>query len=280
MGESNEVPSRQTLEGISERVLQLLNGVGRSKRIRAILAARGYSQAENRLGWRLLEEASGETSELVDDIDPAMNAKVAAVDSQDEETFAVAAAVLEHAHPEQHRFVFAGDLKPSKGLRAVLGMKLFLARLDQLQSSPEREATRASDHAALDALAAHGITPTVRESLKVTIDEITRGTPADFDALAAAPESSLEERLVALYRWHRKWSKIAHAVLTRRADLIACGLAERRARKSDDTSEEADPAPTPEVKPAAKPDAPVVAAPTNGASNGISKSVPAPARPS
>jgi phosphatidylinositol phospholipase C delta len=63
------------------------------------------------------------------------------IDAWDEPNYAVIRAVLENHHPEVVDFLF-DNLTPKQGPEAVVGVSTFLDRLDALESSPERKATR------------------------------------------------------------------------------------------------------------------------------------------
>ena len=68
----------------------------------------------------------------------------------------------------QGEFVLKG-LAPAKGIAAVLSVSDLLDRLDALETSPERKATRKTDRAALDTLAKRGIDAKERARLRALV---------------------------------------------------------------------------------------------------------------
>lgn len=122
-----------------------------------------------------------------------------------------------------------GGLSASKGPLAVLGISTFLDRLDALEKAPEREATRAADHAALATLERRGIDPEERARLRGLVERAQRMTslPPE-DPEEGAEDRNVERRLRQLRVWFEEWSSIARAVVDRRDDLIRLGLARRR----------------------------------------------------
>lgn len=233
-------PSRQTLEDMPERALRFLSGAGRNLAIFSVLAKYGYDQAEHSEGWRLLK-ASSEASHVTkaEGANPVEAREATdALDQWDEPWFRIASSALARRFPEQERFVFNNDLSPAAGAGAVLAVSTFLDRLDALESSPDREATREADHAAVALLAERGITSAERQRLRELVaaaqtvpnvpspDELARA-----EAAAAAAEEEQLRQLRQLYLWHREWSTIAREAISRRDYLIQLGLASRRSQK-------------------------------------------------
>ncbi len=175
----------------------------------------------------------------------------------DEPNFRIISATLERRHAAQQAFVFH-NLTAQVGSAAVLGVKALLDRLDALESSPDREATRKEDHAALKTLAKRGHTKEERERLRQLVDVACAGTPDPMDEAEVEDEDDEAEgdgadetdgagetddgdavvgsdthtkALLELYAWYKEWSEIARAVVKRRDYLIRLGLAHRKPRK-------------------------------------------------
>ena len=116
-------------------------------------------------------------------------------------------------------------------------MATLLSRLDALESSPEREATRDEDRKALETLAARGFDAAERARLA---DLVRRAQTAVFPTeLPVAEESSntRQEALRELRAWYEDWPETARAVIKRRDLLILLGLAHRRRSDPDEVDE-------------------------------------------
>jgi hypothetical protein len=216
-----------TLEQTPTRLMTLLRGIGTIRPVRDVLRPLGYTPDEHARGWGLLHRCSGFVEgESADDTDVADT--IAEIDAWDEPTFTIAEAALRHRHPAQHAFVFR-DLKPSRGVAAVVGAHTFLSRLDALESAPERAATRAADHAALATLAARGVTPEERTRVWAMVhdaERLTDDAAPDSRELSAAEQQG---RLREARAFYEEWSTIARTLVTRRDLLIRLGLAQRKA---------------------------------------------------
>ncbi|XXV29429.1 hypothetical protein WME87_11305 [Sorangium sp. So ce1389] len=120
-------------------------------------------------------------------------------------------------------------------------MKTLLDRLDALEKSPARKATRKDDHAALETLAKRVITREERTRLRQLVDTASgAGAAAEEDdeeaigdaATVRAVVDSREhvEALRALHAWHREWGETVRAVVKRRDFLVRLGLAHRKVK--------------------------------------------------
>jgi histidyl-tRNA synthetase len=154
------------------------------------------------------------------------------VDAWDEDGFRIVRAGLTRLHPAQASFVL-NSLGPSVGIGAVVGVKTLLDRLDALEKSPERKATRKEDHAALATLSARGITARERARLAdlVQTAQSTTEIEAPDEAGKAAREEAYVKALGALRVWYVDWSDMARSVIKRRDYLIRLGLAKRKSTK-------------------------------------------------
>ncbi len=233
-----------TLEQTPMRLMLLLRGVGTIQAVREVLRPLGYTAEEHARGWTLLHRCSGFAS--VEAADEAVaGGAIAEIDAWDEPTFTIAEAALRHRHPAQCAFVFR-DLKPARGVAAVVGVHTFLGRLDALESSPERTATREADHAALATLAARGVTPAERKRMAALVRDAEvlddDGAPDARELTAAEQQTALREARA----FYEEWSTIARTVVSRRDLLIRLGLAQRKpAARDDKPAEPKDGAPQP-----------------------------------
>ena len=215
-----------------------------SSRARLRLATRAQ-----RLGYRTEITSAGGTE---------AGQAIVELDNLDESLLKRGQAVLDRFHPEQAAFVFDG-LQPATGTEAVVSVAKFLTRLDALESSPAREATRTEDHAALESLAKRGITKEERDRLTavVTAARQIAGSPPPPDV----SEEQQAKHLIALRKWYQYWSETARAVIKRRDHLVRLGLSKRKKSKREP---EPIPAPAPIVAPAPTPAPVPVTAPANG----------------
>lgn len=239
-------PSMTVLQETPVRSLRFLASISKYPAIRDRLAARGYSEEDHNEGWALFLTVSGyRQAPPAATRNQAVVAGVAELDAWVEPNVRIVRATLERRYPEQASFVLAG-LENGSGAAAVVTVVTLLDRLDLLQSSPQREATREADHAALAMLTRRGLGPDERTRLRTLTAMVLSPEPA---APAAVSPLDYEQALRRLHAWYAEWSEVARAVITRRDHLIGLGLARRR-----NLSAEKDP-------PAPKPPAPMTGTP-------------------
>jgi hypothetical protein len=231
--ESHESIARSTLDAAEQRAVTFLKAAGVSPRIRAALAAAGFSRKAREEGYLLYFKVVVYTPSEAP-TDTAAERAFEALEAWQSAGFARARAALHHKHAEVEAFVFAG-LAAVRGPSALGAMATFLRRCEELESAPERKATRKEDRAALVTLEERGITKAVRDDLQSKLALATLDASADGGGggAAGAPEA-LERRQhqVALYRWLQDWSETARAVITNRSDLIRLGVARPRRPKA------------------------------------------------
>jgi hypothetical protein len=223
---------QQILEETPAKVIPFLRAVATNKEIRAAMHQCGYTEEEQARGWQLLLAATGyvPTGYGTTDDDNA-RAAIAELDAWDESGFRRVHAALGRLHPDQDAFVFAG-LDPAQGASAVVSVATLLDRLDALESSPDRAATRDADRAAIATLARRGIDAAVRAHLHAVVKTAQTAklpVPADTPPVVADRQNALCD----LRAWHKDWAETAHAVIRRRDQLILMGLAKRRTAKDD-----------------------------------------------
>jgi hypothetical protein len=240
-------PSRQVLAELPARLVTFLGACGKYPAIRAQMAAAGYTQADHDHGWVLLQGITGyQKAALPNVADVEVRDAALELDAWDELNFRVIQACLAHKHPAQGAFLFEG-LEPSKGLKAIVGIKLLLDRVNALESSPDRAATREEDHAALATLARRGYTPAEWQRLGGLVTIARRGTQqVDLPSTASAAPSPVE---LEAHRFFNDWAETARARVKRRDQLILLGLAKRRRAKEDDTATDDDGETPPETPP-------------------------------
>jgi len=222
-------PSRQVLEELPARSLKFLSALSKSTIIYAALAARGYTDVDHQEGWELLLQVTGFRRPPAAAAAESTAARDAAVelDAWDEPNFRLIRAALDRRHPEQSLFVFEG-LTASTGAGAVLGVATLLDRLDALEKSPERKATRKADHAALDTLTKRGISAAERTRLRALVTTAMTAARTEEEASPTADDTAPTEALLKLHAWYGEWSEVARAVIKRRDHLIRLGLAKRK----------------------------------------------------
>lgn len=233
--ETKQMVSMETLEETAEKAMRFLRVMGTRPEAQDLMAAAGYSSAENALGWSLLHEVLAQAKgERVARTDARVVEAMRALDAWDEGALRRAEAALVRLHPAQAAFVMQG-LEPGQGVGAVVAAATFLSRLDALASAPERAATRDADHAALATLAARGFDEAERARLAglVAVAQSARleGSSVELDARTVARRAALEK----LHAWYADWSTTARAVIKSRELRIQLGFARRRVR-ADETS--------------------------------------------
>ena len=228
-------PSERVLDELPERTLRFLRAVSTNPYIRAALDKRGYTQELHDRGWDLMLRAAGYRKPSAAKAEtPAARRALAELDAWDEPNLAVARAALETELPEQASFLLDG-IGAEQGVGAVLGISLFLDRLDELERSKSRKAHKKGDQAALAKLAARGIDAAERSRLRdlLAVVRVAAEVPV---TQAVDPELEAARRAdqQALRAFFTEWSTIARADITRRDHLILMGLAKRRPKKKDE----------------------------------------------
>jgi hypothetical protein len=234
MNQIEKRPSRQTLDATLLRALVFLRVLGRNPKIADLLSPRGYTDEEHDEGWNLLLRASGYRFKLPKGaaFDSEARRAQTELDQWDEPNFQIAQGALRRKHPAQHDFVFEA-LSAEVGPGSMLTVQVFLDRLDELESSPEREATRAQDHAALATLAARGIDSAERQRVRELLKSSQRLSLPPAAADDSATKATQDDDLFALYLWYKDWSGTARTLIKRRDYLVNLGLATRRVEDPD-----------------------------------------------
>ncbi len=231
-------------EEVPGRAFQFLRGAATNKDIRAKLASAGYTAEDHKEGSQLLVKVSNASWMGVQENDEdSPNRALEELDQWEEPGFRRVRAALGRLHPEQHAFVF-NQLEPVHGKGAVVTVTVLLDRLDALESSPERAATRAADQAALDTLTKRGIDPAERARLR-SLTELGLSSP---DEAASLPDPTIsveqEKAMEALAAWFGDWSNTARAIIQRRDHLIRLGLLKRRRVNGKEVEETVTPYPS------------------------------------
>lgn len=232
-------PSDTVLDNMPARGLKLLGALSSNPAIRTVLKRRGYSDATHEKGWTLVLKASGYRRPAADVLaKPEAAAAIAELDAWDEPNFRIARAALV-TMPEQRDFLFR-DLEAQTGPAAVASVATFLDRLDEMESSKDRKATRKPDQAALDKLAERGIGKEERTRLRKLL-AVATASPDAADLPLEAPGDTAKdateaaeqrEAKVALWAFWTEWSEVAKVDIKRRDHLIQLGLAKRKASKN------------------------------------------------
>lgn len=238
-------PSNRVLEDTFLRAVSVLRAAGTNKAIYRILSAHGFTPDEQKRGWDLVLTASNFGKPPAEStIDKRVRNAIVELDSSDERFFALLKAAWRRDFPDQLAFVLQGELGPSTGASAVVGIATALARIEQLRSSPDRKKTHKQDLAALDKLATKGITHEELARLGGLV-EIAKSTPEATETASdeAASNAERANALRELYDWYTEWADTARAVITRRDHLISLGLAKRKkpAKPTDPTTPPAPP---------------------------------------
>jgi hypothetical protein len=216
--------------------------------IRARMAEYGYTDAEHDEGWNCISRACSVGAGQPGSNQQEVRSALVEIDGWDDATFRRCEPALARKHPAQRELVFV-NLAPASGLESVVCTETFLDRLDVLQSSPEREGTRAEDHAALQTLAERGVTPAERARMRKLIEVVKKGA-----SLHATDKDDAQLAEEQLEKWLLDWSETARVAL-RRDHLVLLGLSKRKRRKSPE-AEPVTPPTAPNPAPAPAPVAP------------------------
>lgn len=164
------------------------------------------------------------------DTDVSVRDAMNELDNWHEDGFRLVRAALTRKHAAAAAFVLGG-LAPATGAAAVLSVKNLLDRLDVLEGSPDRQATREADHAALATLERRGLGTAERKRLRGLVQKAQAASavdPTDASADEAAKQSYLAD-LAALRAWFLEWADTARVAVKRKDYLIRLGLAKRKA---------------------------------------------------
>jgi hypothetical protein len=241
-------PRNQTLEQLPFRALAFFSGLSKHPEIEAQLVAVGYTPEAHQEGWDLLRQCSGFGG--IDAEESATPAAMAIREVSDwcSHSFARIEAALAHLHPEVEQYVFQG-LVPVTGPAAVVAVELLLERLDALAGTgplaAERKHDTKADKAALATLASRGFDHTELKRVHALV-VAAQGVAPPTEEDPNTPALTQSEALTGLKAWFDDWSATAHAVLTKRGDLIKLGLAKRLTTKSA-AAAPTPPAPTPAI---------------------------------
>jgi len=209
-------------EEVPARALRFLHGIGTSKDVQARIGAR-YRREDHEEGWRLLRAASGEMHDGLDKPNHAYEDARAAILAWHHDDLAVARAAFTHHHPElAQRLHRLHDPAAPELLVKYLEVEHALDTFDALEKEGQR--------AALEAIAARGITPDARGRMRALLKVVQGLAPVQTEKVVFVPPS--EDAVTALLTWFTDWSRIVREELKDRRDLlIHLGLAERRPTK-------------------------------------------------
>jgi hypothetical protein len=237
--------SDRVLEETPARATKFLQGVASRSRIARALALRGYGPPEQGTGWRLLAPVLKLSAEAHAPTKTPQGEAIAQLDAWDDQNLGLWRAALRGDLAAAGAFI-VGDLEVQHGAASVAIVSQLLSRVAAVRTL-SAEATKA------------GVT---KELARATIKKLERrGYPAaELDRLAALvttaqstpdatpedPTAEIERHndLVRLREWYEEVVALARRTVSRKDDLIALGLAERRsAAETDPTEPQPSPAP-------------------------------------
>jgi hypothetical protein len=214
-----------------ERGGKFFKTTARNPVVRAALRARGLSDEELEIGWKLYSELNGFGSES--SARPATHETAAAhalneIDAWDAPAYGAARVVLEARFPAVASYLFE-NLEASEGVAAVAGVERLLERIATLRDGKAQGVPPEAGRAAVDLLATRKILEPAREAeLRSLIETVRRG--AQPDEVVPAPE--IDPRRVqvaqAYVTWINEWREVARVAIARRDYRISLGLAQRR----------------------------------------------------
>lgn len=228
-----------------DRGMRFFRAVTRSRVITARLRARGLSKAELKKGWDLYAALLGART-LGDEPPPSPNEAAAAMgelDEWDAPNFSMTDAVLDHRAPNAKRFLL-DNLEASTGPEAVVAVRTFADRWQQLSSGQAQGVDAAEANEAVALLAARRIIdPEIAEHLRgliaVAQEGVTGVTAAD--AARASETVPTDDKTFEEFRaWLNEWREVARSTFHRRDYLITLGLASRRSAEDVDIDDDVD----------------------------------------
>jgi hypothetical protein len=227
---------RRKLKALPGEARTFIGALATRSEIRVVMYDHGYTTEEHLLGWSLQLIAGGEAPPVrTPEADARAKAAVLELDNWDETGIPRLGAPLERFYPAQHEFVFRG-ISPARGIEAVFGIERMLDRLDELQNSPDRKATRTEDRAALAKLAERGFDAAERARMRGLVEAAKNVHAPEVPVNPTAEER--ETALLELRSWYRDWATTARAVITRKDHLIQLGLRKRKSAKAGESDTE------------------------------------------
>jgi hypothetical protein len=210
--------------------------VSRNPVVRGELLARGLTDEELGKGWALYTELHGFGSP--GSARPLANQTFAAqaineLDAWDAPAFTAAHAVLDMRYPEVSRYLF-DNLQANVGVAAVVGVELFLNRIDQLREGKADGVNVEAGQAAVALLATRRIIdPERAQRLRGLIEAAKLGARPD-EVATAAPEDPRRSNVAESYiHWLHEWREVARVAIGRRDYRISLGIAQRRTTTDD-----------------------------------------------
>jgi hypothetical protein len=204
-----------------ERVLALLMSF-RQPDVVAFMALRGFTSADRKEGFELLDKAVGRDLAM-DDIVHAVagpnKSLITAIDAWENIWFDVADAALARKFPEVHAKVMK-NLSRTSGIMVVLNVKTMLKRLDGLSANRD-------ERAALDLLATRGLDQKQRDYAASLVKQARSEMADPDDATLPRPaqdEVELQATVDAMWAWYLDWSKTARTVVKDKRLRIMMGV--------------------------------------------------------
>jgi hypothetical protein len=205
--------ARLTARQKAQRLLVFLQGLGNPEIMRA-LQPYGFDQATLDQGWTLLRQTSavrlGAASEA-----PLTRAEVQRLDAWENKWFPIAAAVLEHHHPDVKSQVFR-NLRQTRRNQVVLSVATFLDRVDGL--------ARGGGNAVLATLARHGLTGAVLDEARSLLGHVMQPSFQEPPDASAEGEPVAASACGAMWSYYRLWSAIARSAISDRRLLRQLGF--------------------------------------------------------
>jgi hypothetical protein len=186
--------------------------------IAVTLEAFGLSPPELQHGWSLFADV---VRTKLSSGDAKGSAIVNELDAWENLWFPVASASLKGRHPEVHAMVFK-NLTQSSGISVIMGVRIFLERIDGLHRPVTEGGIGAQASEVLALLASRGLTAAKLGDAHALIERLGRIEPEVGGAEPTTAEQDAAEK--AMWAWYLEWSEIARAVITSRRQLRMLGF--------------------------------------------------------
>jgi hypothetical protein len=207
------------------RVVDFMLGL-RDPYVAAALAEVGFGQADLDRAWDLLRDAIGAAFRPgpAPRPSPGPHEALARLDAWENRWFPIAAATLEHNHPEVHAEVFLNLGQTSGGLLAVT-VHTFLERLARLDAAGGERA------AARRLLAQRGLDAAMERQARELLAQVQAPVAGPLPVDPEARRAQRDAAEAALWRWYLEWSRIARTVIREPGQLRQLGF--RRGRDAE-----------------------------------------------
>jgi hypothetical protein len=213
-----------------------------NRQIAMALAPFGFTQADTKEGWALLQ-GLGQGKIGLTPIAPANLETIELLDAWENRWFPIADASLARHYPAVHARFFL-NLSQTAGPEVAVSVKAFIDRYDALTAPDSPYGPDGVKAQAL--LQMRGIAPSVVDEARGFLDSLGNFAPPEPPPSPEEVKAKLAAAEDAVWGWYLEWSQVSRTAIKQRALLRQLGFLSDSS-SSDDTAEPV----TPPVAPAA-----------------------------